>query len=746
MARILAMLPVLLALSACGEDGGPATFDAAPADAGADSGIDPDGCRVLTLGPPQLQVNLFQQVTGVRYPVVGPSLEGAPADFLFVELYDSFTGGLPPLVPGTFDLAAAPNDALTTCQHCVWLLVDDQPLGGALDPIYFQAEGTLTLSQVTDPLEPIFIGGTSRVVLRRAEITAEGQFQFAAEADCVSVTGLDVDTTPTPGRACLSAEDCGNPFHEICDPQALVCAGFQCGEQTACAADELCMGQYPYVYAGACYIMCDPTAASPGCPAAQQCVQLGPDPTWGVCEHRGDAALGAACEVEDTSTSCAGDAVCSAETSTCTPTCGFFAAEPGCPTGALCSLFGVCEPPSAGSDAAIGSLCEAEAELASGCGADGQVFRGICFSYDAQLVCEKACLSKMAPFIPEDLGCGESQFCALRFTSGLGICRPLPVCGDGELGEIDEICDDGNTLSGDGCSGDCQTVEYDVICAAPPALPLDGSLVSGDTTTGWDGFFSTCQAGLARAELYTVTPPGAGRLRVSLTSATSQVISIRADCAVPGTELGCAWPAGPGETQELILQLTEASPAPVTVMVTASTLLDEGPFTVSAEFVAQSCGDGIVAGSEICDDGNPLSGDGCRGDCLEVEYDVYCATAPLLSTSSPQAGDTTGAINLFDAFCSGEGSEGLGPDRLYRYVAPAAGTLHLSLDQGLNNLALIVYDGCGAPADVTLLACSAVYEPEEADVTVAAGQTITVVVEGFPWGGAYTLEAAFTAM
>jgi cysteine-rich repeat protein len=39
-------------------------------------------------------------------------------------------------------------------------------------------------------------------------------------------------------------------------------------------------------------------------------------------------------------------------------------------------------------------------------------------------------------------------------------------CGDGIL-NIGEICDDGNTASGDGCSPDCRTMEAEFYCPYP---------------------------------------------------------------------------------------------------------------------------------------------------------------------------------------------------------------------------------------------------------------------------------------
>lgn len=734
---------LLLSIAALGCGDNLAAFDrdagagGTEADASVDAAVDPDGCQVLALGRPDFQFNLFGQLTGLRFPTE-PGLGGDGPDALLVELYDSTTGGLPPLEPGTFDLAASPNDNLGTCQHCVWVVVDEDP-AAPLGTIYYQTEGSITLTQVADPLfDPVIAGSTSRVVMRRATVGVDGRSELAADGDCVAVDGIEFDTSPTPGRACLSAEDCGNPLLEVCTPGDNVCGPPQCGEFQGCPdPGQICVTQYRELFQGACYDGCDPTAVAPGCGEGQLCVQLGVDPTFGVCKSEGEGGAGDACELEDNGTSCAGGEICSAETESCTGTCNFFDADSGCAGGTLCSLFGVCEPEATGEPVEVGETCRAGAELAAGCAADGEAFRGICFAFlpEDPLQCEEACLG--------ELGCEAEEFCALRFSSGLGICKPLPVCGDGELGEINELCDDGNTVSGDGCSADCQTVEYDVICASLPELAPDGT-VDGDTATGRDGFQGSCQFGIARAELFTITPPGPGRLTLRATSPTNQTLSLRGDCADPASELDCVERASAGETEELILQVTDAAPAALTAMVSALTVLEEGPFTLTSEFVAESCGDGIIAGNEVCDDGNIISEDGCRGDCREIEYDVFCAQAPVLSLSSPNTGNTTGAPRLYDGTCSNPA--GTGPDRLYRFTAPSAGRLRLLLEQGENDLAMEVFDGCGTPAEISELGCSSVLGTEEIEVDLAAGQAITAVVDGFSADnqGPYQLSAVFT--
>ena len=75
------------------------------------------------------------------------------------------------------------------------------------------------------------------------------------------------------------------------------------------------------------------------------------------------------------------------------------------------------------------------------------------------------------------------------------------VCGN-SVRSADEVCDDGNTVSGDGCSGDCKTVEPGWRCRMPgnPCTPVcgDGLLVGGETcddgnTTGGEGCSNICQ-------------------------------------------------------------------------------------------------------------------------------------------------------------------------------------------------------------------------------------------------------------
>jgi len=86
------------------------------------------------------------------------------------------------------------------------------------------------------------------------------------------------------------------------------------------------------------------------------------------------------------------------------------------------------------------------------------------------------------------LGFVVTAFSALGMTCGGGVITP--TCGNGAV-EAGEQCDDGNTVSGDGCSATCQT-------EAPAPRCGDGTVDAGEqcddgNTVSGDGCSATCQ-------------------------------------------------------------------------------------------------------------------------------------------------------------------------------------------------------------------------------------------------------------
>ena len=128
-------------------------------------------------------------------------------------------------------------------------------------------------------------------------------------------------------------------------------------------------------------------------------------------------------------------------------------------------------------------------------------------------------------------------------------CTKIEFCGDGALNlDIGEQCDDGNTVSGDGCSATC-TIEPNFVCPTP-GQPCVSTVKCGDGKVQGN---EQCDDGNA------VSGDGC--------SSTCQL--------EPGWQ--CPNPGG--------------------------------------KCIAKKCGDGIVAGNEQCDDGNNASGDGCSATC-----------------------------------------------------------------------------------------------------------------------------------
>lgn len=193
-------------------------------------------------------------------------------------------------------------------------------------------------------------------------------------------------------------------------------------------------------------------------------------------------------------------------------------------------------------------------------------------------------------------------------------CSYLGRCGDGVV-TSDEVCDDGNVVTGDGCSADCQRIDRGWTCpvAGKPCTPLcgDGLIVGyescddGNSLSG-DGCSLTC----------TIEPgaacPGPG------------VPCVRSVCGNGVVD--------PGEQCDCGVDLTHA---PAGCKGANGVLYGDGsgcsttctrePICLDASGKVAPCtpicGDGNRDNGEDCDDGNRVDGDGCSSTCkLEVGF------------------------------------------------------------------------------------------------------------------------------
>ena len=204
-----------------------------------------------------------------------------------------------------------------------------------------------------------------------------------------------------------------------------------------------------------------------------------------------------------------------------------------------------------------------------------------------------------------------------------GKCTAMPkeVCGNGIL-ETGEYCDDGNTTSGDGCSADCQ-VESGYTCSAPGQACVaiarcgDGivNYLRGETcddgnTTGGDGCSANC----------TVENgwkcDSSGQTLVPPVPSSCKNSTVCGDKKITGVETCDDGNTVAGDGCSSACQLEAGWVCPI----------------VGAACRAAACGDKIVAGNETCDDGNTNSGDGCSSTCQREDGWVCPAGQPCRKT------------------------------------------------------------------------------------------------------------------
>jgi fibro-slime domain-containing protein len=215
-----------------------------------------------------------------------------------------------------------------------------------------------------------------------------------------------------------------------------------------------------------------------------------------------------------------------------------------------------------------------------------------------------------------------------------------PGCGDGEINQDSELCDDGNTLPGDCCSGACQvemfcdcssgTCQSTIVCGDRMRGP--GEACDDGNTDSGDGCSTDCRV----IELgYRCMTPGVACVRVYVCS--DGITDPNEGCddmnLVPGD--GCSDRCRIEQGFKCM-----GSPAVCSAttcgdnMIEGAESCDDGnavafdgcspecraePECATGEACTSSCGDGIVFGTEMCDDGNLRAGDGCSPECTPEE-------------------------------------------------------------------------------------------------------------------------------
>ena len=421
------------------------------------------------------------------------------------------------------------------------------------------------------------------------------------------------DTTETPDR-CEAADSCGNDVleaGEACD-DGNVLAGDGCS--ATCFVDN--QGNGSDCTAGgdaACASgVCDATETPDRCEAADSCgngvVEAGE-----ACDD-GNTVVGDGCSAtcfidnQGNGSDCTtgGDASCMSGVCDTTETPDRCEAADSCGNNVL-EAGEACDD----GNAAAGDGCSATCLVENGgaCAVGADCASGICDATEPSPVCEppnacgNAVLENAEACDDGNVAAGDGCSATCLFEVGAGPCTvgaqcvsgrcntlvvpsvcAVPVgCGNGTI-EIDEGCDDGNLVPGDGCnaacliedggpcidgtqcaSGVCDSTEALPVCEPPNACG-NGATEGGEAcddgnTASGDGCAATC---------FIDSRP------------------IGDDCS-DGRDAACA--SGVCDTTETP-DLCEA---------------------------ADVCGNGALEGAELCDDGNVTSQDGCSADCSELD-------------------------------------------------------------------------------------------------------------------------------
>ncbi len=343
-------------------------------------------------------------------------------------------------------------------------------------------------------------------------------------------------------------------------------------------------------------------------------------------------------------------------------------------------------------------------------------------------------------------------------------------CGDG-LVQAGEQCDDGDTVSGDGCSSTCQ----DEFCGDGVVQAGLGEECDDGNNLSGDGCSETCQdeAGACIPDLL-LSCGGIDTWDTTLAGSTDMVDSYGCvgwdesgpeyayEFIAPSDTLITATLSGLGGTDLdvfIVEDLGDGSCDPEFAcrafgdnsasfdVVTGRRyfiVVDgfegaSGAYTLELTCEATtSCGDGALEPGEECDDGNTSGGDGCSATCLleagtcEADFPASCGMSDSWSTLG------LGATDFVDEYSCIAWDES-GPEYTYVFTAPADGpvTIDLTAEAGVDLDVFVLLEvggGCVAGNCVA-------YGGTSATFTASAGTTYYVVVDGYAGdAGSYVLD------
>jgi fibro-slime domain-containing protein len=171
---------------------------------------------------------------------------------------------------------------------------------------------------------------------------------------------------------------------------------------------------------------------------------------------------------------------------------------------------------------------------------------------------------------------------------------PAPTCGDGLINVDGEVCDDGNTDSGDGCTADCAQIEANFACPTP-GKPCVSTVKCGDGKITGD---ETCDDANIK--------PGDGCDASCKLEPGWACDSMGLPCTAAACGDGIL--AGFEECEYATGETPPKTGCDANCKIVAGyDCAEKAPFACHAT----TCGNKVVERGEQCDDGNLLAFDGC---------------------------------------------------------------------------------------------------------------------------------------
>jgi len=272
------------------------------------------------------------------------------------------------------------------------------------------------------------------------------------------------------------------------------------------------------------------------------------------------------------------------------------------------------------------------------------------------------------------------------------------ACGNGVL-EAGEQCDDGNAMDGDGCDHNCQL--EGPVCG-------NGIVDSGEE----------CDDGAANSDV----TPDACRTNCMAAHCGDSIVDSGETCD-DGNQSD-----GDGCDHNCAKELVQGCGNGV---VETGEECDDGNVVAcdgcSSTCRNETCGNGVTECAEGCDDGNRADGDGCDHNCT-VETVTTCQPADQIGCGETKSTGTTatGSTDALNTYpCSPWNEDGR--EYAFRFDAPSASAIALTLGGLSANLDVFVVDGGNGSCDTTNCLT---YGDDGAAFQSQAGHTYYVIVDG----------------